>query len=67
MEGNTGAQYAYFGLHYVVGVNNVEDSYVDFELSHHLDSADLVVVGNIHGTADGGSLVIDMGDKMCGH
>ena len=44
----------------------MEDSYGDFDLIHHLNSLDLIVVGNTVGTANSGSLAIDMRAKMCG-
>lgn len=56
---------AHYGRHYVVGGNRVEDSYKDFYLSHRLDSSSLVVVDNMVGTSDGGSLAIDMTDRTC--
>ena len=44
----------------------MEDSYGNFDLSHHFDSSGLVVVGNMVGTIDGASLAVDMGDKTWG-
>jgi len=50
-----------------VAGNKVEDSYGDFNLSHQLDSSGLIMVGNIVGTTNGGSLVVvNRGDKTCG-
>ena len=45
----------------------MDDSYIDFDLSHQLYSSGLVVVGNMVGMIDGGSLVVvDREGKTCG-
>ena len=44
----------------MVGSNKVEDRYKDFDLSHHLDFSALVVVDNVVGEANGGSLAVDI-------
>ena len=54
---------AHLGHHYVMGSNKAEDSYRGFDLSHYLDSLSLVVVDNMVGTSNGGSLGVDMKDK----
>ena len=41
-------------------------SFENFDLKHHLESSSKVLVGHMNGTKDGGSFMVDIGNKTYG-